>query len=82
MAVLEVNGLKKVYTTRFGGSRVQALKVRDARVDALHLLARLARVLEVARGDLRLGVAEDPAFLGSQLVDFLHVVHLSIILSR
>ena len=25
MAVLEVNGLKKVYTTRFGGSRVQAL---------------------------------------------------------
>ena len=23
MAVLEVNGLKKVYTTRFGGSRVQ-----------------------------------------------------------
>lgn len=24
MAVLEVNGLKKVYTTRFGGSRVQA----------------------------------------------------------
>ena len=25
MAVLEVNGLKKVYTTRFCGSRVQAL---------------------------------------------------------
>ena len=25
MAVLEVNGLKKVYTTRLGGSRVQAL---------------------------------------------------------
>ena len=25
MAVLEVNGLKKIYTTRFGGNRVQAL---------------------------------------------------------
>lgn len=26
MSILEVNGLKKVYTTRLGGSRVEALK--------------------------------------------------------
>lgn len=26
MPLLEVNNLKKVYTTRFGGSRVEALK--------------------------------------------------------
>ena len=25
MAILEVHGLEKVYTTRFGGNRVQAL---------------------------------------------------------
>ncbi len=26
MSILEVNGLKKIYTTRFGGSKVEALK--------------------------------------------------------
>ncbi len=26
MSILEVNGLKKVYTTRFGGNKVEALK--------------------------------------------------------
>lgn len=26
MAILEVNNLKKIYTTRFGGNQVQALK--------------------------------------------------------
>ena len=26
MAILEVNNLKKVYTTRFGGNQVQALR--------------------------------------------------------
>lgn len=26
MAILEVNGLKKVYTTRFGGNKTEALK--------------------------------------------------------
>ena len=25
MSILEVNGLKKIYTTRFGGNQVQAL---------------------------------------------------------
>lgn len=26
MSILEVNGLKKVYTTRFGGNKVEALR--------------------------------------------------------
>ena len=26
MSILEVNGLRKVYTTRFGGAKVEALK--------------------------------------------------------
>lgn len=26
MSILEVSGLRKVYTTRFGGSRVEALR--------------------------------------------------------
>ena len=26
MRILEVNGLKKVYTTRFGGNKVEALR--------------------------------------------------------
>ena len=26
MSILQVNNLKKIYTTRFGGSRVQALR--------------------------------------------------------
>lgn len=26
MSILEVNGLKKVYSTRFGGNKVEALK--------------------------------------------------------
>ena len=26
MSILEVNGLKKVYATRFGGNKVEALK--------------------------------------------------------
>lgn len=26
MTILEVNGLKKIYSTRFGGNKVEALK--------------------------------------------------------
>lgn len=44
MAVLEVNGLKKVYTTRFGGSRVQALTNVTFAVERGEYVAIMGRV--------------------------------------
>ena len=33
MSILEVSGLKKIYTTRLGGSRVEALKNENFSVE-------------------------------------------------
>lgn len=43
MTILEVNGLKKIYSTRFGGNKVEALKNVNFSVEQLLLWANLVQ---------------------------------------
>lgn len=44
MAILEVSNLKKIYTTRFGGNQVQALKNINFSVEEGEYVAIMSQV--------------------------------------
>lgn len=46
MALLEVNNLKKIYTTRFGGNQVEALKSMNFSVEEGEYVASMWRSWE------------------------------------